>query len=65
MLALAFVHKRDRTMKMCVDSGTINKITIKCRHSIPWLEDKLDELHGSMMFSKEDLRSACYHLWIR
>jgi len=51
------VKKKDGSSRLCVDYGQLNKMTIKNKYLFPRIDDLMDQLHGSAVFSKIDLRS--------
>ncbi len=55
-----FVHKKDGTLRMCVDYRALNKATVKNRHPLPRIDDLFDRLSRAKVFSRIDLRSGYY-----
>lgn len=57
---VVLVKKNDESWRLCVDYRGLNGMTVKDRFPIPLIEDLLDELGGSKVYSKIDLRAG-YH----
>lgn len=57
---VVLVKKKDNTCRLCVDYRKLNQMTVKDRFPIPLIEDLMDELGGSAVYSKIDLRAG-YH----
>ncbi|GJS96430.1 putative reverse transcriptase domain-containing protein [Tanacetum coccineum] len=60
-----FVKKKDGSFKMCIDYQELNKLTVKNRYPLPRIDDLFDQLQGSSVYSKIDLRSGYHQLRVR
>ncbi|GJT14899.1 putative reverse transcriptase domain-containing protein [Tanacetum coccineum] len=52
-----FVKKKDGSFWMCVDYRELNRLTVKNRYPLLRIDDLFDQLQGSRVYSKIDLRS--------
>nr|GEX94533.1 putative reverse transcriptase domain-containing protein [Tanacetum cinerariifolium] len=54
----------DGSFRMCIDYRELNKLTIKNKYPLPRIDDLFDQLQGSSVYSKIDLRSGYHQLRI-
>nr|GEU77610.1 reverse transcriptase domain-containing protein [Tanacetum cinerariifolium] len=59
---ILFVKKKDGSFRMCIDYRKLNKLTVKNRYPLPRIDDLFDQLQGSSVYSKIDLRPGYHQL---
>ncbi len=59
---ILFVHKKDGTLRMCVDYKALNKVTMTNRYPLPRIDDLFNRLSGTKVFSRIDLCYGYYQI---
>nr|GEW51179.1 retrotransposon protein, putative, Ty3-gypsy subclass [Tanacetum cinerariifolium] len=58
-------NMNSRGWVMCIDYRELNKLTVKNRYPLSQIDDLFDQLQGSSIYSKIDLRSSYHQLRVR
>ncbi|GJU31273.1 putative reverse transcriptase domain-containing protein [Tanacetum coccineum] len=62
---ILFVKKKDGSFRLCIDYQELNKLTVKNRYPLPIIGNLFDQLQGSSVYLKIDLRSGYHQLRVR
>ncbi|GJR10580.1 putative reverse transcriptase domain-containing protein [Tanacetum coccineum] len=60
-----FVKKKDGSFRICIHYRELNKLTEKNHYPLPRIDNLFDQLQGSNIYSKIDLRSGYHQLRVR
>ncbi|GKG34572.1 hypothetical protein Tco_0437268, partial [Tanacetum coccineum] len=60
--SVLFIKKKDGSIWMCIDYQELNKLMVKNLYPLPRIDDLFDQLQGSSVYSKIDLRSGYHQL---
>nr|GEX40168.1 putative reverse transcriptase domain-containing protein [Tanacetum cinerariifolium] len=62
---ILFFKKKYGSLWMCINYRELNKLTMKNRYPLLRIDDLFDQLQGSSVYSKMDLRSGYHQLRVR
>ncbi|GKC92754.1 putative reverse transcriptase domain-containing protein [Tanacetum coccineum] len=60
-----FVKKKDGSFRIYIDYRKPNKLTVKNRYPLPRIDDLFDQLQGSSVYSKINLRLGYHQLGVK
>jgi hypothetical protein len=59
------VNKNDGALRLCIDFGQLNKVTMENKYPFPRIDDLFDQLKDAKIFSKINLRSGYHQVRIK
>nr|GEY68189.1 retrotransposon protein, putative, Ty3-gypsy subclass [Tanacetum cinerariifolium] len=62
VIRILYRDEKYGSFRMCIDYCELNKLTVKNRYPLPRIDDLFDQLQGSRVYSKIDLRSGYHQL---
>ena len=63
--SVLFEKKKKKNLRLCIDYGQLNRVTVKNRYPLPRIDDLFDQLIGVRVYSKIDLRTSYHQLRVR
>ena len=60
-----FVKNKDGSLRLCIDYRKLNRVTIRNQYPLPRIDELFDQLQGSRVYSKIDLRSGYHQLRVQ
>ena len=57
-----FARKKDGGLRLCIDYRALNKISQAYKYPLPRIDELLDGLQGSKVFSKMDLQQGFHQI---
>ena len=59
------MKKKDGSLRLCIDYRQLNRVTIRNQYPLPRIDELFDQLQGSRVYSKIDLRSGYHQLRVQ
>ena len=60
-----FMKKKNGSLRLCIDYRQLNRVTIRNQYPLPRIDELFDQLQGSRVYSKIDLRSGYHQLRVQ
>ena len=60
-----FVKKKYGSLQLCIDYMQLNRVSIQNQYPLPRIDELFDQLQGSRVYSKIDLRSGYHQLRVQ
>ena len=59
------MKKKDENLRLCIDYRQLNRVTMRDQYPLPRIDELFDQLQGSQVYSKIDLRLGYHQLRVQ